>query len=398
MIPSSMRLSIKAEHLNHASLGHEKWWVIDSTGGTVGRSADCNLVLEDTSRVISRVQAHVAVEATGQLTWYQKGGNPSLHNGHPVCVGHQVTLCDGDVIELGDYCLTVKIEQMDLNPQSVQVTEGIIPTIPEGWWKQELPDAKDDQEKSGLSIDHILEGDSSQRLGVIAEFEQEESSGSVLHERFFMPSVVRSNPSSEDRPVESSTGLHQELIEGLGLPADTKLDSDQLKLLGQLMRTSIQAFVDLLAMRTVFKREMRSDVTTIIEKNNNPLKFCPNADEALRRMLSPPQTGYLDAHESIKRSVDDLLDYQRAITYALDSGFSKLVDKLDPDQIYQSEQCQGMLKLQRKANAWAEYEKRYSEVFQRGHDPFESAMGDAFREALNAGRQGSGRTEKDDYS
>lgn len=379
-----MHLSIKAERSGHLSTEQDKHWIVGSGGGTVGRSPDCDLVLEDSTRVISRVQANVAVDSNQQLIWHQKGGNPSLHNGHPICVGHQVILCDGDLIEIGDFVLTVKVESPELLGSLDPVIETLGQSIPVGWWQEEISPPNTFNEKKLSTIDDLLDGALENEHGLESVAKTPSDTGSLLHERFAMPSS--NEPSQPGLPVsgEAAKNHYVELLSGLGLPTDTQLDPEQLKLLGRLMKTSIQAFVDLLAMRTMFKREMRSDVTSIIAKDNNPLKFCPNADEALRRMLAPPQAGYLNAEESIQSSLEDLLSYQRAITQALDVGFAKLVDRLKPEEILKADQVKSVLKLQHRANAWSEYERRFSEVFERGHDPFESAMGDSFREALNA--------------
>lgn len=381
-----MRFSIQVRSGTQGLSECEKKWLVDPAGGSIGRSPECDLVLDDVSRVVSRVQAHVAMGVTGQLVWYQKGGNPSVHNGYPVCVGQQVDLCAGDEIEVGDFLLTVGVESEAplAAPSGPAEVLGLMQPIPESWWLGEIDNAPRPTDASLQSVDSILGVSpavaAQSEVPVLHPVEE----GSLLHERFLMPSQSK-------EPVESvaqnqpklGVGAYAELLQGLGLPPETRLEPEQVRLLGRLMKHSIQGFLDLLSLRMLFKREMRSDVTTMIERDNNPLKFCPNSDEALRRMLSPAQAGYLNAEQAIEYSVRDLCEYQRAITQALDVGFSNLVSQLNPDVILAQAQGKGVLGIQKKAYAWSVYEKRYSELFERGHDPFESAMGDAFREALN---------------
>ena len=48
-----------------------------------------------------------------------------------------------------------------------------------------------------------------------------------------------------------------------------------------------------MAVRAATKHELRAQVTVIQSRNNNPLKFSPDAQAALEQLLQPPVRGFL---------------------------------------------------------------------------------------------------------
>jgi len=60
------------------------------------------------------------------------------------------------------------------------------------------------------------------------------------------------------------------------------LTPELMELIGELLREAVRGTVDLLRARATVKHELRAEVTTIVSKNNNPLKFSPNGEVALQ--------------------------------------------------------------------------------------------------------------------
>jgi len=87
----------------------------DTTGGTIGRSADNHLVLEDPTKYISRIHAKIEFHDGGfYLT--NVGSNPTLVNSDPLGRTHSVLLSDADQVTIGDYQLVV---QLNLDSQGL---------------------------------------------------------------------------------------------------------------------------------------------------------------------------------------------------------------------------------------------------------------------------------------
>lgn len=79
-------------------------------GGTLGRSPDNALVLDDPGKYISRVHARVLFQ-DGAYVLEDVGSNPSVVNDRPLGKGRQVALGHGDRITIGDYQLQGVIEE-----------------------------------------------------------------------------------------------------------------------------------------------------------------------------------------------------------------------------------------------------------------------------------------------
>lgn len=78
-------------------------------GGSIGRSGDNVLVLDDPSKYISRVHARVSV-LDGAFLLKDLGSNASVVNDRPLGKGRQVALGHGDRVLIGDYLLQAVVD------------------------------------------------------------------------------------------------------------------------------------------------------------------------------------------------------------------------------------------------------------------------------------------------
>ncbi|SAL53272.1 FHA domain-containing protein [Caballeronia sordidicola] len=88
----------------------------DTAGGTLGRAPECTVVLHDTQRAISRVQARIEWR-DGAFVLIDTGSNPTLLNDQILDGSRQAQLHEGDRLRIGPYSLDVFIEQ---DPQDLQ--------------------------------------------------------------------------------------------------------------------------------------------------------------------------------------------------------------------------------------------------------------------------------------
>ena len=108
-----------------------------------------------------------------------------------------------------------------------------------------------------------------------------------------MPAPAPAPAWSAPRPAATASGDQGELLAallaGLGTPG-LRLDAltpATMQLIGQLLRESMRGTVELLVARAALKREMRAEMTMIVARENNPLKFSPSAEVALQHLLGP---------------------------------------------------------------------------------------------------------------
>lgn len=124
---------------------------------------------------------------------------------------------------------------------------------------------------------------------------------------------------------------------GAGIPEHVFARRDQLEVaeeLGQLTRLVAENLKQLLSARYEAKRFTRAASQTMIQAlDNNPLKFAPTTEDALRIMLGPRTRSYLDARRSFEGAFDDLKTHQIKTFSAMQGAVKMLVEDFDPQQI-----------------------------------------------------------------
>jgi type VI secretion system protein ImpI len=104
--------------------------------------------------------------------------------------------------------------------------------------------------------------------------------------------------------------------------------------LGETIRISVSSLMQLLQARNEAKRFTRStSQTTIQATENNPLKFSPTAEDAIRIMFGPKTHSYLDARRAFAQGFDDLKSHQLKTYMAMQHAVAMLVADLDPAAI-----------------------------------------------------------------
>lgn len=187
-------------------------------------------------------------------------------------------------------------------------------------------------------------------------------------------------------------------ISHLNLPAG--LTPQTMTLLGQVLRETIQAMLDLLLARAMLKREMRAEVTMIVAQENNPLKFSPNVEAALAHLLAPQQ-GYMLPLEAIKDACNDLRSNQFAFMAGMRAALAGVLQRFDPALLEQRLKHKTMLDTllpgNRKARMWDLFSDLYGDVSKEAEDNFHEMFGREFVRAYEAqiarlSRQGSGQS------
>ncbi len=95
-------------------------------------------------------------------------------------------------------------------------------------------------------------------------------------------------PAAAPAPAMASDALLQAFLRGAGiehLRIDAADAAAQMEAIGRSYRLMVEGLIDVLRARSSLKGEFRMQQTTIAPVQNNPLKFAPNADEALLLLL-----------------------------------------------------------------------------------------------------------------
>jgi len=182
--------------------------------------------------------------------------------------------------------------------------------------------------------------------------------------------------------------LLEAFLEGAGLPAAIFNGEDpalSLRRLGQIVREMVGGLSQLLETRAMLKTTYRVEQTVVRANNNNPLKFSPNAEEALALLLGPARPGYMPGVRAVSESIKDLKAHEFALMAGMQSAVIALLRQFDPEQLKQRLDKQSLLQSvvpgARKAKYWEVYEQQYREIAGDVSENVRGVFGRAFAQA-----------------
>lgn len=162
--------------------------------------------------------------------------------------------------------------------------------------------------------------------------------------------------------------------------------------LGMLMRLVVENMRQLLSARLEAKRLARSANQTMVQAlDNNPLKFSPSAEDAMRIMFGPPTHSYLNAPRALQQSFDDIKTHQLKTYAAMQQALNMLMTEFDPKTIEdETEGDRGLAAVigSRKARLWDAYVARWQAHARRHDDGLVDVFMQYFAESYDRGGNG----------
>lgn len=201
-----------------------------------------------------------------------------------------------------------------------------------------------------------------------------------------LPMPTPAVPAAATPPVVHDA-LRQALLEGLGAPhlRIDELTPQTMQLIGQLLREATRGAVELLVARAALKREVRAEVTMIVAKENNPLKFSPTADVALQHLLGPPMPGFLPSAAAMRDAFNDLRAHQLGVMAGMRGALDGVLQRFDPVQLESKlekrSSISNLLPSGRKARLWELFQELFDQLQSEAQDDFEELFGKAFLRA-----------------
>ena len=185
--------------------------------------------------------------------------------------------------------------------------------------------------------------------------------------------------------------LLRAFLAGAGIPEDAVrggLTPESARLLGQLLHEAVRGTLDLLLARALTKREIRADVTVIVARENNPLKFSPNADAALRNLISPQGAGFMNPTDAMRDAFNDLRSHQFGFMAGMRGALEGVLARFEPAQLEQTltrnRMRDALLPATRRARLWQLYEELYRDIMKEAEDDFQTLFGREFLRAYEA--------------
>lgn len=197
-------------------------------------------------------------------------------------------------------------------------------------------------------------------------------------------------PAAGKRPVagQNVDALLRAFLDGLGM-ADLALPQgltpETMETVGRLLREATQGTLDLLLARATTKREVRADVTMIVSRDNNPLKFSPNVEVALAHLLAPRGKGFLPPSEAMRDAYDDLRSHELGFMAGMRAALTGVLRRFDPEVLEQHLSAKSvvdsLVPMNRRARLWGLYTQLYGEIAREAEDDFHALFGREFLRA-----------------
>ncbi len=172
--------------------------------------------------------------------------------------------------------------------------------------------------------------------------------------------------------------------EGAGVSVDPPqgVNPDLMRVVGGVLRASVAGTLQLMTVRATAKHELRAQVTMIQARNNNPLKFSPDARSALEQMLQPPVRGFLAGPAAMTDAMHDLVGHTIGTMAGTRAALEGVLDRFTPRQLEAKlagkSVLDSVLPMNRKAKLWELYLQHFEAIRNEAQDDFQSLFGRAF--------------------
>lgn len=199
--------------------------------------------------------------------------------------------------------------------------------------------------------------------------------------------VPQSLPAVQPAAPAGHGVLMEAFLLGLGVPVrlPAELTPELMEQIGVMLREATQGTLELLTARALTKREVRAEVTMIVSKGNNPLKFSPDVGFALSQLLAPQGRGFMPPQEAMRDAYDDLRAHQFGFMAGMRAALAGVLKRFEPEALEQRVAARSVLDNllpgSRKARLWDLFEQMYGEISQEAEDDFHALFGREFLRA-----------------
>ncbi|NBF00951.1 type VI secretion system-associated FHA domain protein TagH [Pseudomonas sp. Fl5BN2] len=203
------------------------------------------------------------------------------------------------------------------------------------------------------------------------------------------PVVPKAPTAPAPAPVAApQVDLLQAFLRGAGLDhlrIDPQQAQAQMESLGRSYRLMVEGLIDVLRARSSLKGEFRMQQTMIRPVENNPLKFAPNADEAMLLLLRHSSQAFMAPDQAVQDSFDDLRAHQLAVMAGVEAAIKHLLGRFEPSELEARMGKPGglgnLFNGSRQAQNWQQFTALYSQISREAQDDFQDLFGREFSRA-----------------
>ncbi|CRM89797.1 type VI secretion system FHA domain protein [Pseudomonas sp. 22 E 5] len=403
----------------------------------IGRNSDNDWVLPDPERLVSSQHCVIQYkDGRYYLTDNSTNGVELVNAGIRMRRGNSEPLQDGELIRIGDYEIQARIDfnvqALDSQPfsgdsaNSFEALMGAVANKPapvpapviapqfQGASSMDtLPDLFDFLTPTTVPpptmADHVPSEQHDFRPPTpvaVPVVEKPAVAGSVIPEDWDLfgdtpaPVVATPQPVAPVEPplapimqpaapdISSQPDLLQAFLRGAGLDQlrlDKAQAEAQMESIGRSYRLMVEGLIDVLRARASLKGEFRMQQTMIQPAENNPLKFAPNADEALLLLLRHGNQAFMAPDVAVRDSFDDLRAHQLAVMAGVEAAIKHLLTRFEPaqleDRMGKPAGLSSLFNGSRQAQYWQQFTELYSNISREAQEDFQDLFGREFSRA-----------------
>ena len=379
--------------------------VFGREGGTLGRSDENFFVLPDPKNLISRVQASVKSDGSHHTITNLSQASPILLNGKELEFDREYAFNAGDEMQIGLYILRAEphLVAVDGNAAAGQDWPEVSfpPTLQE---MRSVPKPVVAEPEPEPEAEPEPVAPAPRAIPNLAELHQKKSEASAQR-------VRQAESAAEDKKAEApedmeqsaeQEALMQAFLKGAGIPSvslNSGLTPEFMEMLGKVLATSIKGTFDLLATRASIKREVKADVTMVVVRNNNPLKFLSDSETVLIQMLRKKMPGFMGPSEAMQDAFADLHAHQSGMIAGMNGAISEVLKRFNPkvleERIKSPTFIDSVVPLHRKAKMWDQYDSMFDEINKEAQKDYQKLFGKAFLKAYEKEIERSRSEERD---
>lgn len=417
----SMNLVIQAHTLKNEPLTQPITGRFDERGGTIGRSDSNTLALPDPERHISRLHAEVGYRNGTYSVRNIGSANIILVNGRAVAPGERSPLAEGDELTVGAYAMRVSFSmpvqaRPAPSPRAAPPPRRPVPTIDDPFADvfADLP------VPAGKAVPpapvprpySAPDGAAPPRLAPFPP-DVHETTMPAMRVTRPRPEPEPDGGASDSSPLPRAGGhappaptwanspelpltpeaLWAAFCDGAGIEHDPAAPPTlaRMRLLGEVLRQSVEGTLKLVTVRTLAREELRAPVSTLQSRQSNPLKTSPDAATALAQLVQPPARGVMAGPQAVEDVMDDLLGHAIGTMAGMRAAAAGVLSRFEPDlleaQLGQGGVIDNLLPGTRRARLWemylAHFERLQSDAESQFHELFDTAFIRAYEDELD---------------
>ncbi|HKT95147.1 MAG TPA: type VI secretion system-associated FHA domain protein TagH [Paraburkholderia sp.] len=201
------------------------------------------------------------------------------------------------------------------------------------------------------------------------------------------PTAAPADTQTSAPTPDSADALLSAFLRGAGLDKATcDWSTEQLHTAGQLLALFANGTVELLSSRSILKREVKADMTVLLDRENNPLKLLPDGSAALRQMFGLPFPGFMTPPSAVEDAFHDLQAHQIAMVAGMRAALNDVLLRFSPERLAERDipsRYEAYLPLLRKLRLWNRYERMHHETMLAVEDDFSAVFGRSFLRAYD---------------